>query len=137
MDEQQRGAIYNYARARQQNSFVNLRFGNITPTDIDGMIDFGNNVFVIIEIKYLDAEMKTGQRLAIERLTDALQKAGKQAIAILASHSVDNPEKDVDVSICKVFSCRYMYNWQECNCTVSEIINSFLSYFAPKYLNKN
>ena len=46
-----RGKIGNRRRALQIRDFTGLRWGNITPTDIDALIDFGDKVFVFIEVK--------------------------------------------------------------------------------------
>ncbi len=69
-----RGEIYNLSRAAQLIDFSGLRFGNITPTDIDGLIDFGNAVFVFLEYKRGDNKMPGGQRLALQRLADRKDK---------------------------------------------------------------
>lgn len=72
--------------ARQLIDFDGLTFDGIQPTDIDGMIEYRNQAYVIFEFKYDAAEMPLGQRLCIERMTDALAKAGKKAVAFLCSH---------------------------------------------------
>lgn len=66
----QRGEIYNPKRAGQLRDFSGLRFGKITPTDIDGFIDFRNKLHIYIEAKYEDTELWHGQRLALERICD-------------------------------------------------------------------
>jgi len=40
-----RGKIEHRDRARQIRDFSNLRYGNITPTDIDGLIEYQNKCF--------------------------------------------------------------------------------------------
>ena len=62
------GIFRNREYAKQLKSFSGLRFGKITPTDIDGFLDFGNNVYVFIETKHGDAPLPYGQKLALERL---------------------------------------------------------------------
>ena len=65
-----RGKIYNVKRAGQLRDFSGLRFGTITPTDIDGFIDFRNKLHIYIEAKYEDTELPYGQRLALQRICD-------------------------------------------------------------------
>ena len=46
----ERGVIHNRERGAQIRDYSGLRFGNITPTDIDGFMDFGGRVFVVFEL---------------------------------------------------------------------------------------
>ncbi len=97
----ERGEIQNEKRAKQLNNFNNLRYGNITPTDIDGCIEYHNKGYIFIEIKYGDKDLPFGQKLALERLVIDTSKA-KASIAIVAEHLVDNPQEQVNVASCKV-----------------------------------
>lgn len=54
MDDRQRGIIRHRRRRLQVNDFSVLRYGRITPTDIDGFLDFGGRAFVFIELKHGD-----------------------------------------------------------------------------------
>lgn len=66
-----RGVIQNRSYGKQIVDFRDLRYGAITPTDIDGFLDFQNKLFIFIELKHGNTEVKTGQRLALERICDA------------------------------------------------------------------
>lgn len=57
--------IRNRFRAKQLIDFGGLQYEQITPTDIDGLIEYRNIAYIIYEFKYADAEMPFGQRLAI------------------------------------------------------------------------
>lgn len=105
----ERGVIRNKKFALQVNNFVNLRYGNITPTDIDGLIEFRNKAYVIIEIKHANYVLSehNGQRLAIERLTDDLQEK-KPTLALIARH---NENGDIDVAFCEVSEYRWKHKW--------------------------
>lgn len=70
----ERGKIRNKQLAEQIRDFTGLKFGNITPTDIDGLIEYKNKYFIFIETKYKDCEMPEGQSLALTRLCDSLNK---------------------------------------------------------------
>jgi len=47
-----KGVIHAPQRATQLRDYSGLLFGNITPTDIDGLIEYKNIGYVIIELKY-------------------------------------------------------------------------------------
>lgn len=107
----ERGKIRNREWAKQLRDFSGLRFGNITPTDIDGFADFGNRVFIFIEAKYGNTKCEGGQRLAFERLCDGCQKAGVQTYFLIVEHYVENPRNDIDVANCIVREFRYKGEW--------------------------
>lgn len=101
-----RGVILNRERKKQIISFENIRYGNITPTDLDGLIEYKNKAFIFMEFKLRDAKLPKGQRLALERMVDACEKSGKDSVAFVCEHEVDNPKQDIDASEAKV---REMY----------------------------
>lgn len=92
----ERGVIENRERARQIIDFSGLRYGNITPTDIDGCIEYKNKAVILLEYKHRNTEMPYGQRLAFERIADDIVSAGKDCVFLLCSHDVDNCEVDID-----------------------------------------
>ena len=79
-----RGKIQYRERAAQIRDFSKLRWGNITPTDIDAFIDFGNRVFVIIEAKLDGVELPRGQEIALERLCDNCKV---ECFVLIVSHN--------------------------------------------------
>ncbi len=125
----ERGVIQNRARKKQINDFRNLRYGTITPTDIDGFIDFGNRVFVWFELKYDTApRISDGQRLALERMCDSAMVAGKVSYVILAKHFIRTSSADVDVAAAIVVEFRYERKWEsvEEGITVRQFIDRIL-----------
>lgn len=124
-----RGAIINRNRAKQLRDFSGLRFGTITPTDIDGLIEYHNQAYVLIETKYGKAPMPYGQRLALERLTDDLEKSGKPTLCIISSHLEHNYEKDIDTAHTQVTEYRLKKEWitidTDLKITVRKLIELF------------
>jgi len=96
-------------RMAQIRDFSGLHFGSIIPTDIDGLIEYQNLCFILIETKFGDAQLPFGQELALERLTDAIQASGKPAICIVASHTSSG---DIDVGATKVTKYRSRFIWR-------------------------
>jgi len=104
-----RGATTFKQRAKQGRDFTGLRYGNITPTDLDGLIEFRNECYVFIEAKKIGAEMPYGQKLALERLCDDMQKV-KPTLLIVISH--DTPvDKEIDFANSCVEKYRYKGRW--------------------------
>lgn len=128
-----RGKIRNEAQARQLRDFSGLRWGTITPTDIDACIDFGNKTFVFVEIKFDGKPLPCGQKLALERLIDNLSaerknNEKKEAVLIVAAHQCP-PEQIIDVASCRVVSSYRKGRWIENKdqLTVREFIDGFLT----------
>lgn len=104
-----RGAITYRDRASQIRDYSGLRYGNITPTDIDGLIEYKDKAYVIIEYKYADADVPNGQIIALTRLCDDLQNY-KHTILIIARHN--SPiGKDIDGAQAVVEKYRWRKNW--------------------------
>jgi len=128
----QRGQIVSRSRAKQIRDFSGLLFGNITPTDIDGLIEYHGKAYVFIEVKFNDAILPGGQRLALERLTDDLNRV-KPTLLIIARHDVESPDDDIDVAIAIVAEYRYKGHKHEgCTETVKELVNRFFEAVDKK-----
>lgn len=98
----QRGVIVNVARKQQINDFSGLRYGNITPTDVDGVIEYRNRGWIFLEIKYMDAQLPFGQRLALERMVRDTSMNGKRSIAVIAEHDIHDVGRSIPVADCPV-----------------------------------
>lgn len=122
----ERGKIRNEEYYSQLNDFSGLRWGSITPTDLDGFIDFGNKAFVFLELKHVTAGMIGGQRLAFERLCDACESAGKPSILIVGNHDTQ-PGEHVDVAGTLVTEFRMRRCWRapKKTMTIKEMIDGF------------
>jgi hypothetical protein len=113
-NDENRGEIQNRDQATRVNDFRNLKFkgedgkGDITPTDLDAFIDFGNKHFIFLETKFKKSKMSGGQRVALERLCDATTKAGINSLLIIASHDGIG---DIDVGNCEVTAYRHDFRW--------------------------
>ena len=100
--------ILNPKRMKQLIDFKGLELDNgIYPTDIDGLIEYHDSEYILLEVKHKDARVPYGQRLAIQRMVDDFTKAGKKAVAIVCEHKVDDTDKPVVAAFCKVRELYY------------------------------
>lgn len=125
-----RGVIENRERRRQIVDYSGMSYGTITPTDIDGVIEYRDRAFIYIELKHGDAKVPRGQELYIERQVDVCRAGGKQAVAIVAEHDVDDTERDVDAASCKVRRIYYDGEWFDDGLkrTLREAVDSFICF---------
>lgn len=87
-----RGKIQFPERRKQIIDFSKIRYGNITPTDLDGFFEKQNKIFVFYEYKLPNAEMSLGQKTALMRIIDGLSTAGKHAVFFLCRHYEQNSQ---------------------------------------------
>lgn len=133
-----RGIIQNRERARQIIDFSGIRYGNITPTDIDGFFERANEAFVFYELKFKDNEMPYGQKVALQRLVDATRTANKKAVLFLCSHNQEDPQKDVNASNAVVTKIYFNGEWRNGDGrTLKQYSDSFMKWAVPDFVLSN
>jgi len=120
----ERGKAHTPARSTQERDFRGLTYGKITPTDIDALIEYHDEKYVLIEAKSGNAQISFGQNLAFERLCDDLQNT-KPTLLIYARHNIPT-DKPIDFAICIIDKYRYKKEWYYCYKNVKELIDIFL-----------
>lgn len=125
----ERGRIYNAERASQLRDFSGLRYGTITPSDIDAIIDFGNRVFVIVETKTAGTPVPRGQRVLLERMADRINTGGARAAVFVAEHRTPTTQA-IDVGSCIVVEV-YIGAWRNASGknTVKQSVDMLLEHF--------
>ena len=102
MSYEKRGS-YNHANmGRQLLRFDGLRYNNITPMDIDGLIEWKDRKRVFLEVKLQNTKILDSERIAYERLVNDFTKLGKESMAVIAYHKVFDTSKDIYVGDCLV-----------------------------------
>lgn len=71
------------------------------------MLDFGNKLFIFLEIKLINTPFTYGQDLAITRICDAIVKGGIPAIYVKAYHNVRDCSMQVYVADLEVYKVYY------------------------------
>ena len=105
------GKIRYPARSTQLIDFSGVRFGNATPSNVDGLLEIKGKLFVVLEYKHTSAQkIPLGQRMMIERLADQLGVGDCCSIAIIATH--DAPVgKEIDGANAVVCEIRWKGKW--------------------------
>lgn len=120
----ERGAIRNRDCAKQLRDFTGLRFGKITPTDIDGFLEFNDTLFVYFEAKRIGTSLPYGQKLALTRQCDAIdgtenQQHNKRMSALIVIEHETDIGQDVDYAKAKVVNVYYEKKWTVPNRPIS------------------
>lgn len=129
--------IINPRRASQVLDYAGMLPPPCSPTDIDGLIEWKDRAYIVIECKHNKVDMQTGQRLAVERMVKDFQRAGKDACAILVKHSVDDTQASVYVAD---FPVKLVFNgkgWRKPKSAIlaGEFVRATLKYFDKEGSN--
>ena len=125
-----RGRIWNRPRRLQCLDFSALRWGNITPTDLDLALDFNHGeYFVFGEFKLGATQLPSGQREHIESLCEAI---AKPAVAFIAEHWDISPGDDIRAHECMVREVWWCNRWQapQWGGTVGEFIDFMRDFWG-------
>ena len=130
------GVYQSFTRGRQLLRFDGFKYGTITPTDIDGMIDYHNSVLVLFEAKLAGKDVPTGQRVALERLIQDAARANKHGIAMIIEHNINDFRRDVYATDCTV---REVYTtekrrWRppKWHITAKEMTDCYISHYTKQ-----
>ena len=100
-------------RIKQVISFDGMRLGTITPTDIDGCIEYHDKALVLLEYKLRGYGMPFGQRLCLERIANDVEMAGREATVMLCEHDVTDVNKPVEGKDASVKAIYYKHQWHK------------------------
>lgn len=132
---EERGVYKHKTRARQLLLFDWMQYGNITPTDIDMTIEYKDRARIFVEVKGRTKDVPIGQRLLLQRFVDDFRASGKDAIAIIAEHEVDDSSKDIHIKDCSVREIYYKKRADDAGCnwrkphgafTVKQLADAFI-----------
>lgn len=110
-DDDKRGTI-KYPERYKQSKLISyqgmMRIRKITPTDIDGVIDYNGNVFVYLEGKLIGKNLEYGQKLCFEHLVQSHKKAEKFSWVLV--FEFDDPIMEDEIIIAKNKFVREIYD---------------------------
>lgn len=136
-DEDRRGGIKHLSRYKQLISYEGLkRRRNITPTDIDGFIDYNGVSFVYMDAKLENKTLDYGQKLAYQHVVDSHSTAGHESCAIIFRHN-EPPENIIDAHSSIVSEIYYNSKWSDVSYTqktVLQWVESWEQYCEKKGL---
>jgi hypothetical protein len=92
--------IRNTKQVKQSIDFTNIESGKIHPTDIDVVLEFDNEVLILMEVKRKGNKIPTGQRLVLERIANSWST--QKAVVLYVTHNFKNDSKDIPLKDCQV-----------------------------------
>lgn len=102
-----RGKIQHPEQKKQIIDFSGVAHKGCTPTDADGLMEFGGRFFTFYEVKFHYGKIPTGQRLALQHMADRIDAGGAEAIVLYLHHTETDPEKEIDASKAELVAFYY------------------------------
>lgn len=108
------GVFEHTERAKQLIRFDGMNMDKRCFTDFDAVLEWRDLGWLVLEVKYGNKEVPTGQRIALERFVKDASSCGKYAVAAVVEHNVSDPRDDVFLRECLVRSiyATYEYRWR-------------------------
>ena len=85
--------IRNRNKVKQVIDFTGVQNGNMHPSDIDAVLEFDNEVLILIEVKYKFNSIPTGQRLLLERLCDSWHTS--KSLVLKVEHEFNSDDTNI------------------------------------------
>lgn len=101
--------IRNSNRTKQGLDFTGVQNGKIHPSDIDAVLEFDNEVLILIESKYKGSKIPTGQRILLERICNSWHTS--KSCVVKVEHDFDRDDIDVPIEKCKVTAVYFNGAW--------------------------
>ena len=102
--------IRNSKQVRQTIDFTGVQSGKIHPTDIDVVLEFDNEVLILMEVKRKGNIIPTGQRLVLERIANSWHT--NKSVVFYVTHDFKNDDKDIPLHKCNVESIYLNKKWK-------------------------
>ena len=127
--------IRNLNYIKQGIDFTGLQNGTMHPTDIDAVLEFNNEVLILMEVKYKNAEIPTGQRLVLERICNSWHT--KKSVVLKVEHNFKVENEAIPLDSCKVTKIYYNSKWHNKNINLVDQLNNLGKHFNCNKLQFN
>lgn len=112
--------IRNSKQVKQSIDFSGIENGKIHPSDIDAVLEFDNEVLILIEVKRQGNIIPTGQRLLLERICDSWHT--KKSIVLKVTHNFNNDDLDIPLRLCNLEKYYYNKKWDYKNKPLKDVL---------------
>ena len=121
--------IRNSKQVRQTIDFTGVQSGKIHPTDIDAVLEFDNEVLILMEVKRKGNIIPRGQKLVLERIANSWHT--NKVVVLYVTHNFKNDNKDIPLSECNVDSIYINKEWKDAKQEIN--LKNTLKGFSKKW----
>ena len=121
--------IRNSKQVKQSIDFTGIQSGKIHPTDIDVVLEFDNEVLILMEVKRTGNEIPLGQKLVLQRIANSWHT--EKVVVLYVTHNFKNDDKDIPLKDCNVESIYIKSEWKNAKQTIT--LEDTLKGFSKKW----
>jgi hypothetical protein len=113
--------------------FTGVQHGAVHPSDIDAVLEFDNDILILIEVKKRGNEIPLGQKLLLERIS--LSWRTKKSVVLKVEYEDIYPiDENIPLEACFVTEYFHRCRWTKTKNPYKLI--SFLNYLGDRWENK-
>jgi len=125
--------IRNSAEVRRTIDFTMVQNGAMHPSDIDAVLEFDNQILILIEVKKRGIKIPLGQRLLLERICDSWRTHMSVVLKVEYFDVYDIVE---DIPLEQCFVTRFYYNKKWHNFEKKASLVWFVNHLGKKWGNE-
>lgn len=125
--------IRNHREVVKSIDFTGVQNGKIHPTDIDCVLEFDNDILILIETKKSGNTIPTGQKILLERLIDSWHTNHGIAIKVEYTDEVIGAES-IPLHRCNVTKYYINKNWYDADIPTKLV--AFINKLGEKWNNE-
>lgn len=125
--------IRNHREVVKSIDFTGVQNGKIHPTDIDCVLEFDNDILILIETKKAGNEIPTGQRILLERLIDSWHT--NHGIALKVEYT-DEEIGAVSIKLNRCMVTKYYINKTWYDAPIPTKMVEFINTLGEKWNNE-
>lgn len=113
--------------------FTGVENGVIHPSDIDAVLEFDNDILILIEVKKSGVEIPIGQKLLLQRICSSWRTSRSVVLKVEYEDVYDKTE-NIPLEDCYVTEYFHRYHWSKTKESYS--LKNFLNYLGERWANE-
>lgn len=113
--------------------FTGVQSGAMHPSDIDAVLEFDNDILILIEVKKQGIDIPLGQRLLLERISSSW-RTKKSVVLKVEYEDVYDVNENIPLDACYVTEYFHRYQWGKTKNKYK--LTSFLNYLGRRWDNE-
>jgi hypothetical protein len=113
--------------------FTGVQNGAIHPSDIDAVLEFDNDILILIEVKKRGNEIPIGQKMLLERICSSWRT--KRSVVLKVEYDdIYDVNENIPLEACYVTQYYHRYKWIKTK--EDYYLKNFLNYLGERWQNK-
>ena len=126
--------IRNSKEVRKTIDFTGVQNGLMHPSDIDAVLEFDNDILILMEVKKQGIEIPVGQKLLLERISQSWHTP-RSVVLKVEYLNIFKDDEDVPLDQCYVTEFYFNKKWRDTKKPVNLVMA--LNVLGKKWKNEN